>query len=70
MLAVSHSSTHLFSPVQFSLSSIHQLELLSHLQQIPVPLQFLLPDVAIATDAMPTQWAFYFQVSGFPLSVS
>ena len=28
------------------------------------------PDVIIATDAMPTHWAFYFQDSGLPLSVS
>ena len=31
---------------------------------------FLLPDVVIATDATPTHWAFYFQGSGLPLSVS
>ena len=36
----------------------------------PVPLQFPLPDVVIATDATPTHWAFYFQRSGLPLSVS
>ena len=70
MLTVYHSPTHLFSHVHFSLSSLHQLEQLSHLQQIPVPLQFSLPDVAIATDAMPTHWAFYFQGSGLPLLVS
>ena len=33
-------------------------------------MQFPLPDVVIATDAMPTHWAFYFQGSGLPLSVS
>ena len=38
--------------------------------QSPVPLQFPLPDVVIATDAMPTHWAFYFQGPGLPLSVS
>ena len=54
----------------FSLSSLCQLELLSHLQQSPVPLQFPLPEVVIATDARPTHWAFYFQGSGLPLSVS
>ena len=43
---------------------------LSNLQQSPVPLQFPLPDVVIATDATPTRWAFYFQGSGLPLSVS
>ena len=48
----------------FSLSSLHQLEQLVHLQQSPVPLQFPLPDVVIGTDAMPTHWAFYFQGSG------
>ena len=43
---------------------------MSNLQQSPVPLQFPLPDVVIATDAPPTHWAFYFQGSGLPLSVS
>ena len=33
-------------------------------------MQFLLPDVVIATDAMTTHWVFYFQGSGLPLSVS
>ena len=55
--------------VHFSLSLLCQLEQLSHLQQSPIPLQFPLPDVVIATDAMPTHWAFYFQGSGLPLSV-
>ena len=70
MLHVYHSSTHLFSWVHFSLSSLHHLEQLSHLQQSPVPLQFPLPDVVIATDATPTRWAFYFQGSGLPYSVN
>ena len=70
MLHDYHSPTHLFSWVQFSLSLLHQLEWLSQLQQSPVPLQFPLPDVVIATDAMPTHWAFYFQGSGLPLSPS
>ena len=70
MLTVYLSPTHLFSPVHFSFSALHQLKWLSHLQQSPVPLQFPLPDVVIATDAMPTHWAFYFQGSGLPLSVS
>ena len=61
MLHVYHSPTNLFSWVHFSLSSLCQLEWLSQLQQSPVPLQFPLPDVVIATDAMPTHWAFYFQ---------
>ena len=43
---------------------------LSQLQKSPVPLQFPLPDVVIATDAMPTHWAIYFQGSRLPLSVS
>ena len=42
-----------------TLSSLQQLEQLSHLQQSPVPFQFPLPDVVIATDAMPTHCAFY-----------
>ena len=70
MLTVYHSPTHLFSSVHFSLSSLHQLEWLSHLQWSPVPLQFPLPDVVIATDATSTHLAFYFQGSGLPLLVS
>ena len=70
MLSVYHSPTQLFSHVHFSLSSLHQLEWLAKLQQSPVPLHFPLPDVVIATDATPTHWAFYFQGSGLPLSVS
>ena len=70
MLTVYHSPGHLISPVCFSFSALHQLELLSHLKQSPVPLQFLLPDVVIATDATSTHWAFYFQGSALPLSVS
>ena len=70
MLTVYHSPAHLFSPVHFSHSSLCQLEWLSQLQQSPVPLQFPLLDVVIATDAMPTHWAFYFQGSGLPLLVS
>ena len=70
MLSVYHSPTHLFSHVHFSPSSLCQLDWLANLQQSPVPLQFPLPDVVIATDATPTRWAFYFQGSGLPLSVS
>ena len=70
MLSVYHSPTQLFSCVHFSLSSVHQLGRLSTLQQSPVPLHFPLPDVIIATDATPTHWAFYFQGSGLPLSIS
>ena len=70
MLCVYHSPTYLFSCVHYSLSSLHQLEQLAHLQQSPVPLQFPLPGVVIATDATPIHWAFYFQGSGLPLSVS
>ena len=33
-------------------------------------MQFPLSDVVIATDAMLTHWAFYYQGSGLPLSVS
>ena len=70
MLSVYHSPMQLFSHVHFSLSSLHQLEWLVHLQQRPVPLQFPLPDVVIGTDATPTHWVFYFQGSGLPLLVS
>ena len=69
MLCVYYSPTDLFLCVHFSLSSLRQLEWLGHLQQSPVLLQFPLPDVVIATDAMLTHWAFYFQGSGLPLSV-
>ena len=47
MISVYHSPTQLFSRVQFSLSSLHQLEQLAKLQQSPVPLQFPLPDVML-----------------------
>ena len=70
MLSVYHSPTQLFSHVHFSLSSLCQPEWLAKLQQSPVLLQFPLPGVAIATDATPTHWAFYFQGSWLPLSVS
>ena len=70
MLSVYHSPKQLFLHVHFSLSSLHLLEWLAKLQQSPVPLQFPLPDVVIATDAIPTHWSFYFQGSGLPLSVS
>ena len=70
MLHVYHSPNQLFSCIHFFLSMLCQLEQLSHLQQSPVPLQFSVPDVVIATDAMPTHWAFYFQGPGLPLSVS
>ena len=70
MLSVYHSPTQLFSCVHFALSSLHQLEQLAKLQQSPVPLQFPLPDMVTATDATPTHWAFHFQGSGLPLSVS
>ena len=60
MLHVYHSPTNLFSWVHFSHSSLHQLVQLSQLQQSPVPLQFPLPDVVIATDAATTHWAFLF----------
>ena len=65
MLHVYHSPNHLFSHIHFSLSSLCQLELLTQLQQSPIPLQCPLPDVVIVTDASPTHWAFYFQGNGF-----
>ena len=70
VLSVYHSPMQLFSHVHFSISSLRQLEWLAYLQQSPIPLQFPLPDVVIATDATPTHWAFYFQGSGLPLSGS
>ena len=70
MLHVYHSPMQFFSHVHFSLSSLYQLEWLAKLKQSPVPLQFPLPDVVIATDATLTHWVFYFQGSGLPLSVS
>ena len=47
-----------------------KLEWLAYLQKIPVPLQFPLPDVIIATDATPTHWAFIFRGSGLSLLIS
>ena len=38
------------------------------MQECPVPLQFPLPNVVIATDGMPHYWIFYFQGSGLPKS--
>ena len=70
MLTVYHFPVHLFSSFPFFFSSLHQLEQLSYFQQTLVPLQFPLPDVVIATDAIPTHWASYFQGSGLPLSIS
>ena len=70
MLHVYHSPNHLFSCIHISLSLLHHLEQLSHLQKSPVPLQFPLLDWVIVTDATPTNWAFTFQGSGLPLSVS
>ena len=70
MLSIYYFSAQLFSSILFSLSTQHQLEQISHLQQSPVPLHFLLPDVVIVTDTKPHHWAFYFQGSRLPLSVS
>ena len=70
MLSVYHSPMQLFSHVHFSISSLHELQWLADLQQSPIPLQFPLPHVVIATAATPTHWAFYFQRSGLPLSVN
>ena len=61
MLTVYHTLTHLFSPVHFFFSALHQLEQLSNLQQNLVCLQFPLPDVVIAIEAKPTHWAFIFR---------
>ena len=66
MLTVSY----LFSSVHIFFSALHQLEQLFHLQHSPVSWTFPLHDVVIAKDAMPAHWAYYFQGSGFPLSVS
>ena len=60
MLSIYHSPMQLISCVHFSISSLRQLEWLANLQQSPIPLQFPLPDVVIATDATPTYWDFYF----------
>ena len=60
MLFVYHSPNQLFSPVHFSFSAVYHLEWLSNFQQSPVPLQFPLPDVVIATDAMSTHWGLLF----------
>ena len=39
-------------------------------QQSPVASQFPLPDVVSTKDDMPGHWAFYFQGSRLPLSLS
>ena len=65
MLHVYHCPTQLFSCVHFFRSSLCQLEWLAHLQQSPVPLQFPLPDVLIATDANPLIWPFIFRDLGY-----
>ena len=70
MLTVYHLPTHLFSPFYFYFSALNRLEQLPHFQQSAVSLQCQVPDVVIATDAMPTYWAFYFQGSCLPLTVS
>ena len=41
-----------------------------HYNKVLFHCTFPLPDVVIATDVTPTHWAFYFQGSGLPLSVS
>ena len=69
MLCVYHSPTQLFLCVYFSLFSLWNWNGWLNYNS-PVPLQFPPPDVVIATDATPTHWAFYFQGSGLPLSVS
>ena len=62
MLTVYHSLSRLFPSVQFSFSALHQLEWLFHLQQSPIPLQFLFPDIVFATDAIASYWPFIFRV--------
>ena len=70
VLNVCHSPAHLFSPFHFCDSALYQLWWLSQQEQSPVPLQSPLQDVVILTDATPTNWAFYFQGSGLPFSMS
>ena len=56
--------------LNMTFSVLFQLLRLSQLWQSPVPLQFLLHDVVIAVDAMPSHWGFYFQGSGLFSSFS
>ena len=70
MLTVYHSPTNLISPVHFSLFSFMSTGMVISFATESSPLQFSLPDVVISTDTTPTHWAFYFQGSGVPLSVS
>ena len=58
--------TPLFSSVHFSLSALHQLKHLSCLHQCPVPLQFPLPGVVIATVPWSLIWPFIFKVLVYP----
>ena len=69
-LNVYHSPAHLFLSFSLCIPAQCQLWRLSQMHQSPVPLEFVLPDVVITTDASPNHWAFYFQVSRFPLSCS
>ena len=69
MLNVYHSPAHLFCSFHFSLPALHQLKILSQLQQSPVTSQFPLLDVVNGIDATPNHCAFYFRVLGclYPL---
>ena len=67
---VDQCPVHLILYFHLSFPAQHQLQRLSQLQRIPVPLWFPVPDVVTATDATPSQWAFYFQGSRFPLVAS
>ena len=69
ILGVYHSPTQLFSCVLFFFH-FPSTRTVGYIAPKSSPLQFPLPDVVIATDATPTHWAFYFQGSGLPLSVS
>ena len=62
-----HSPAHLLCLLHLSFVALHQLWRLPKLKQGQVALQFLLPNVVIATDAMQSHWPFYLQGSGSPL---
>ena len=70
MLCVYHSSTHLFFCVHFFPFLLTSTGMFSWFATEPSSVAIATSWCDYATDAMPTHWAFYFQASGVPLSVS
>ena len=70
MLNAYNSPTHLLTSFHISFLALHWFQSLSQLQQSPAPLQFLLPNVIIATDTMPNHWVLLIPGYIFSLVVS